>query len=96
MKTPLIYLSAALLLLLANQTSAANEPNQLLPNDAPLKELISALDSEDFSTRMRAVSFLGNRKEDAKDAVPALVKALEDYHMRESALHSLKPPPPLL
>ena len=90
MKTPLICLPTALLLLLASQAGAANKPAQLLPNDAPLTELISALDSEDFSTRMRAVSFLGNRKEDAKDAVPALVKALEDYHLRESALHSLR------
>ncbi|MCB1099434.1 MAG: HEAT repeat domain-containing protein [Verrucomicrobiae bacterium] len=61
-----------------------------LQSDAPLVELIAGLESGDFSTRMRAVDFIGNRKEGAKEAVPALVDALGDYHMRESALHALK------
>ena len=39
--------------------------------------------------RMRAVDFLGYRTGDAEEVVPALTMALGDYHLRESALHSL-------
>lgn len=64
--------------------------DELLRRNAPLKVLIEALHSEDFTTRMRAVHFIGYRGPAAKEAVPALVKILEIYHMRESALHALK------
>ncbi|MHB8974124.1 MAG: HEAT repeat domain-containing protein [Pirellulaceae bacterium] len=65
-------------------------PNALLPQDAPLEVLIEALQSEDFSTRIRAVQFIGERGEAAREAVPALVKTLDVQHLRESALHALK------
>jgi HEAT repeat protein len=64
--------------------------DQLLQRDAPLDVLIEALDSDDFSTRIRAVYFIGYRGQAAKEAVPALVRTLEDSHMRESTLHALK------
>jgi HEAT repeat protein len=64
-------------------------PNKLLERDAPLGALIAVLHSNDFSTRMRAVDFIGERGEAAEEAVPALIKALEVYHLRESALHAL-------
>ncbi|MFN0125306.1 MAG: HEAT repeat domain-containing protein [Verrucomicrobiales bacterium] len=80
--------SIALLVIVTGFACADTKP--LLMNDAPLPELIAALKSEDFSTRMRAVDFIGNRKEGAEAAVPALVEALQDSHMRESALHALK------
>jgi HEAT repeat protein len=62
----------------------------LLQEHAPLEVLIEALYSEDFTTRMRAVSFIGYRGQTAKEAVPALVKLLENNQMRESALSALK------
>ncbi|MDB5336026.1 MAG: lyase domain protein repeat-containing protein [Planctomycetaceae bacterium] len=62
----------------------------LLRQDASVDVLIEALTSPDFSTRMRAVDFIGYRGEEAKRAIPALIKALDDSHMRESALHALK------
>lgn len=67
-----------------------DNPNNLLRRDAPLDVLIEALQSKDFSTRIRAVEFVGDRGEAATEAVPALVKTLDVYHLRESALHALK------
>ncbi|MGA2256291.1 MAG: HEAT repeat domain-containing protein, partial [Thermoguttaceae bacterium] len=64
-------------------------PSKLLERDAPLGVLIEALQSGDFSTSIRAAEFLGYRGEAAKEAVPALVKALDVYHLRETALHAL-------
>jgi HEAT repeat protein len=64
-------------------------PNKLLERDAPLGVLIEALQSGDFSTSIRAAEFLGYRGDAAKEAVPALVKALDVYHLRETALHAL-------
>jgi len=61
-----------------------------LQDHVPLEVLIEALYSEDFTTRMRAVSFIGYRGQAAKQAVPDLVKVLEKYDMRESALSALK------
>ena len=63
---------------------------KLLQRDAPLDVLIEALRSEDFSTSIRAVDFIGERGEEASEAVPALVEALDTRHQRESALHALK------
>jgi beta-lactamase regulating signal transducer with metallopeptidase domain/HEAT repeat protein len=70
--------------------SGAGNPNALLQRDAPLNVLVEALQSKDFSTRMRAVDFIGDRGAAAKAAVPALVKAFEAYELRESALIALK------
>lgn len=56
-------------------------PNQLLRQDAPLEVLIEALQSKDFNTRSHAVDFLGYRGEAAQEAVPALVKTLDDSHL---------------
>jgi HEAT repeat protein len=83
-------------LLAAGESDPTKEPqpkvssSQLLQKDAPLAELIAGLTSKDFSTRMRAVDFIGDRGEEAKVAIPALVKSLHDSRMRESALHALK------
>lgn len=66
------------------------ESRKLLPQDAPIEELISSLESNDFNTKMRAVSFLGRRGKDSKQAVPALIKAMSDRPLRESSLHALK------
>jgi len=65
-------------------------PNKLLRQDAPLDVLIEALQSKDFNTRIRAVYFIGYRGAAATAAVPALVKTLDDYGLRESTLHALK------
>ncbi len=65
-------------------------PNTLLQQHAPLEVLIKALKSNDLMTRIRAVYFIGDRGKAAKEAVPALVKALDAYDLRESALHALK------
>lgn len=73
-----------------NDSQPNGNRNKLLQQDAPLEVLIEALQSTDFSTRSRAVDFIGYRGEAAKEAVPALVKALDVYHLRESALHALK------
>ncbi len=76
--------------LLAIFTGGSMAQDKQLQSDAALPELVAALKSSDFNTRMRAVDFIGYRKEAAREAVPALVDALRDYHMRESALHALK------
>lgn len=71
-----------------------SQPNSrstmVLQKDAPLEVLIEALQSDDFSTSIRAVDFIGYRGEAAKEAVPALVKTLDVRHLRESSLHALK------
>jgi HEAT repeat protein len=63
---------------------------ELLRRDAPVEVLIEALHSDDFSTRYRAVYFIGDRGAQAKDAVPALIDNLETDYMVESTLHALK------
>lgn len=65
-------------------------PPPLLEKDAPVEDLIKGLTSLDFNTRMRAVDFIGYRGEEAKQAIPSLIKALNEDHMRESALQALK------
>jgi HEAT repeat protein len=90
MKMALVLGFVALTVGLAALPAVGAGTDQLLRQDAPLEVLIESLHSEDFSTRMRAVNFIGYRGQDAKEAVPALVKVLETYHMRESALHALK------
>jgi HEAT repeat protein len=74
----------------ASDNQSGPNLKKLLLKSAPLEELIEALNSEDFNTRMRAVNFIGYRGQDAEEAVPALIKVLDIYHMRESALHALK------
>ncbi len=73
-----------------NISPSGGPQKKLLQSDAPLEVLIESLRSEDFNTRMRAVDFIGYRGEAAREAVPALVKALENDHMRESVLNALK------
>lgn len=68
----------------------AQEKKRVIQQDDSLEMLIEALTSIDFSTRIRAVDFLGYRGAKAKEAVPALIKTLDDYHQRESTLHALK------
>ena len=63
--------------------------NKLLTRDAPVAVLIEALKSGDFSTSIRPAEFLGDHGEAAKEVVPALVKALEVNHLRETVLHSV-------
>lgn len=73
-----------------NDGQPDGNPNKLLRQEAPLEVLIEALQSKDFSTRIRAVYFIGERDEAAKEAVPLLVKSLDVRHLRESTLHALK------
>lgn len=70
--------------------TAESDSPKLLQQDAPIDQLISALESNDFNTKMRAVSFIGRRGNDSKQAVPALIKAMSDRPLRESSLHALR------
>jgi HEAT repeat protein len=66
---------------------AATKP--MLPQNAPIDELIAAAESDDVTQWSRAIDFLGRRGSEAKPAVPALIRALESPSKRESALHAL-------
>ena len=73
-----------------NSDQSGGVPKELLRSDAPLEVLIKAMYSEDFSTRHRAVDFIGCRGAGAREAVPALIENLETGHMLESTLHALR------
>lgn len=74
----------------SKDNQSVGDVKKVLQRDAPLKDLIEGLTSTDFSTSIRAVDFIGDRGEEAQDAVPALVKSLDNSHLRESTLHALK------
>jgi HEAT repeat protein len=79
-----------LLLVVGMTIRSTPASSELLRDDAPLDMLITSLESEDFTTRMRAVHSIGSRGPAAKDAVPALLRALEVDSMCESALAALR------
>lgn len=86
---PIPFLLHGQSLLAENSESTSNQWD-LLPSDAPLETLIESIRSEDGNTSNRAISFIGYRGAEAKEAVPALVKNLEEGFKVESILHSLK------
>jgi HEAT repeat protein len=59
------------------------------PN-SPIADLISGLESENINQWSRATTFLGMRTNEARLAVPALVKAIGRPRVRYSALYALK------
>ena len=61
-----------------------------IQQDAPIEDLIKALESDNINQWSRGADFLATRKDKAKPAVPALVKALDHPQKRESALYALR------
>jgi HEAT repeat protein len=61
-----------------------------IQQDAPIEDLIKALESDNINQWSRATDFLALRKAESKPAVPALVRALGDPQKRESALYALR------